>query len=158
MTSAARRPRDEAAAIARQVLWLQRNMSRGSRDDWAADLRTFIEKYDGTPTALVARVELIIETLPIPQQVDTAERFAYAHEGTVAGARALYHVRLWNQFFPMRQGHRGGWVLATYPEIARIEFTNKATHEGERAGHRRRFPGGCAPGENRRRMACARDC
>jgi tetratricopeptide (TPR) repeat protein len=92
MTSATRRPRDEAAAIARQAMWLQRNMSRGSWDGWAADLRMLIETYDGTPTALFARVELIIETLPIQQQVDEAERFAHAHEGTIAGARALYQA------------------------------------------------------------------
>ena len=92
MASATRRGRDEAAAIARQALSLQRNMSRGSREAWAANLRAFIEKYDGTPTALIAQVELIAEALPIPQQIDEAERFAHAHEGTVAGARVLYHV------------------------------------------------------------------
>ena len=34
-------------------------------------------------------------------------------------------MKLWNRFFPMRGGHWSGWELATYPVIARIEFTNR---------------------------------
>jgi hypothetical protein len=33
-------------------------------------------------------------------------------------------AKLWNRFFPMRPGSWGGWELATYPVISRIEFTN----------------------------------
>ncbi len=40
-----------------------------------------------------------------------------------AGA-AVTIMKLWNRFFPMRQGHWGGWEFATYPVITRIDFTN----------------------------------
>jgi tetratricopeptide (TPR) repeat protein len=92
MTAANRRPRDEAADIARHVLRLQTNISQGSRDSWTAGLRAFIEKYDGTPAAVLAQVELMAEPPPIAQQIAASERFAREHEGTVAGARALYHA------------------------------------------------------------------
>jgi tetratricopeptide (TPR) repeat protein len=92
IAAANRRPLDEAAALARQLLRLQTNLSRGPREAWAAGLRALIEKYAGTPTALMAEVELIADTLPIVQRVEAAERFAREHEGTAAGARALYEV------------------------------------------------------------------
>jgi tetratricopeptide (TPR) repeat protein len=31
-------------------------------------------------------------------------------------------ARLWNEFFPMRAGHWGGWEFETYPVITQIEF------------------------------------
>jgi len=91
-TAANRRPRDEAANIERQALWLRLNISPYSRDAWATALRGLIGKYNGTPTALLAEVELMNETLPIAQRVEATERFAREHEGTVAGARALYEA------------------------------------------------------------------
>lgn len=33
-------------------------------------------------------------------------------------------LRLWNEFFPARPGHWGGWELETYPVITEIHFTN----------------------------------
>jgi tetratricopeptide (TPR) repeat protein len=86
-----RRSRAEAAEIERHFLQINRSNSRGKREDGSAKLQAFIAKYNGTPTALMAEVELI-EALPIPQRVEAAERFAHAHEGTVAGARALYQA------------------------------------------------------------------
>lgn len=35
-------------------------------------------------------------------------------------------LQLWNQFFPARQGHWGGWELTTYPQLTRIEFLDAA--------------------------------
>ena len=92
MTAASRRPRDEAANIERQVRWLQMSIAPHSRDAWATALRELIGKYDGTPAALLAEVELMTATLPIAQRVEMTERFAREHEGTVAGARALYEA------------------------------------------------------------------
>jgi tetratricopeptide (TPR) repeat protein len=92
VTAANRRPRNEAADIARYVLRLQTNISRGSRDSWTTGLRAFVKEYDGTPAAVLAEVELMADTLPIAQQIEASERFAREHEGTVAGARALYHA------------------------------------------------------------------
>ena len=65
MTAASRRPHDEGANIERQALWLQLDISPYSRDGWATALRAFIRKYDGTPAALLAEVELMNETLAI---------------------------------------------------------------------------------------------
>jgi hypothetical protein len=90
--AAGRRPRDEAAAIARQALALEMNWTGGSRDARVAQLRRFVEMYDGTPAALSAEVELIHETLTIAQQIDTAQQFAREHAGTVAAAQALHHA------------------------------------------------------------------
>jgi tetratricopeptide (TPR) repeat protein len=90
--AAERRPRDEAADIARQILQLEMNWTGGSRDERVAHLRRFAETYEGTPAALSAEVELIAESLPIARQVDAAEQFAREHPGTVAGARALHHA------------------------------------------------------------------
>jgi tetratricopeptide (TPR) repeat protein len=92
MMAADRRPRDEAAAIERQALWLQLNISPYTRDGWATLLRAFIRKYDGTPAARLAEVELMAETLPVAQRIEATERFAREHEGTVAGARAMYNA------------------------------------------------------------------
>ena len=92
MIVADRRPRDEAAAIERQALWLQLNISPYTRDRWATALGGFIRKYDGTPAARFAEVELMIETLPLAQRAEATERFGREHEGTVAGARALYEA------------------------------------------------------------------
>ena len=90
--AADRRPRDEAADIARQALTLEMNWTGGSRDARVAQLRRFVEMYDGTPAALGAQVELIADTLPIAQQIDAAQQFAREHAGTVAAARALHHA------------------------------------------------------------------
>jgi tetratricopeptide (TPR) repeat protein len=76
VTAANRRPRNEAADIARDVLRLQTNISQGSRDSWTTGLRAFIKKYDGTPAAVLAEVELMADTLPIAQQIEASERFA----------------------------------------------------------------------------------
>ena len=35
-------------------------------------------------------------------------------------------VSFWNEFFPTRPGHWGGWELETYPQITRIEFLDEA--------------------------------
>ena len=35
-------------------------------------------------------------------------------------------VAFWNTFFPSRAGHWGGWELATYPQVSRIEFLDEA--------------------------------
>jgi tetratricopeptide (TPR) repeat protein len=91
--SASRRPREEAADIARQVLWLQTNLApRGGRDTWAANLRTFAATYEGTAAARFAEVELLMATLPLAQKVEVLERYARDHDGTLAGARALYEA------------------------------------------------------------------
>ena len=90
-TAADRRPRDEAADIVRQVLWLERNI-RSSRDSWTEGLRMFVRRRQALPAAALAEVELMADTLPIAQQIDASEQFAREHEATVAGARALYHA------------------------------------------------------------------
>jgi hypothetical protein len=93
LAAASRRPREEAAAIARQVLWVQANIApRYSRDMWAARLRAFVATYDGTATARFAEVELLMETLPGAQKAEVLGRYAREHEGTLAGARALYEA------------------------------------------------------------------
>jgi hypothetical protein len=35
-------------------------------------------------------------------------------------------LKFWNQFFPGRQGHWGGWELDTYPRVTKIEFLDAA--------------------------------
>jgi tetratricopeptide (TPR) repeat protein len=93
LAAASRRPREEAAAIVRQVLWVQANIApRYSRDIWAASLRGFVATYDGTATARFAEVELLMESLPGAQKAAVLERYAREHEGTLAGARALYEA------------------------------------------------------------------
>lgn len=32
----------------------------------------------------------------------------------------------WNEFFPMRAGHWGGWELETYPTLTDVEFFDDA--------------------------------
>lgn len=49
-----RRPREEAAAIARLLLQLRASMAMLSREAWTTALREFVKKYAGTTTALVA--------------------------------------------------------------------------------------------------------
>jgi len=39
---------------------------------------------------------------------------------------SLDMVGLWNEFFPSRPGHWGGWVFETYPIITLVEFTDPA--------------------------------
>src|SRR5204862_5567737 len=84
MAAASRRPREEAAAIARQVLWVRTNTAPGgSRDRWATNLRAFVATYDGTAAARFAEVELLMATLPLAQKVEAFKRYAREHEGTI---------------------------------------------------------------------------
>lgn len=92
MAAAVRRPRDEAAEIVREILWLQATRSRRTTADWAEQLRAFVASYAGTPAALDAEVELMERTLTVVQRVEEGERFAREHPGTVAGARALFQA------------------------------------------------------------------
>jgi len=39
---------------------------------------------------------------------------------------SLAIIGVWNEFFPTRPGHWGGWELETYPQITRIEFIDEA--------------------------------
>jgi hypothetical protein len=93
MAAARRRPREEAADIARQVLWVQTNLApRGSRETWAENLRAFVATYDGTAAARFAEVEVLMASLPLAQKVEAFERYAREHDGTLAGARALFEA------------------------------------------------------------------
>jgi hypothetical protein len=93
LAAASRRPREEAAGIVRQALWIQMNIApRYERDAWAAHLRTLVATYDGTAAARFAEVELLIESLARAQKVEVLERYAREHEGTLAGARALFEA------------------------------------------------------------------
>src|SRR5262249_24565749 len=40
-------------------------------------------------------------------------------------------LQFWNQFFPARGGHWGGWVLETYPIIDEVAFTDAAHTRAE---------------------------
>jgi tetratricopeptide (TPR) repeat protein len=82
-------PREEAARAERVFLTIEGQFSR-DRNAWAAGLARFVEHYRGTETALMAEVDLIGSRGVSQQMLDALDRFAEAHPGTSAAAKAVY--------------------------------------------------------------------
>jgi len=90
---------------------------------------TIVQRFPGLPNVLQLRasdislLERIVTSLGgtkrrAPQQImETPNQ-------PVGDSKRI--VDFWNQFFPARPGHWGGWVLETYPVITRIEFLDAA--------------------------------
>jgi tetratricopeptide (TPR) repeat protein len=105
-TRAAGFPAEELAKFERAMASVDSDLS-ASRD-WRARIAALVEKFDGTETALLSRVDLITDRVS-PQALAALDDFVAAHPGTTAAAKAL---------------HTKGFHLA-----------NNFSILGERAGH-----------------------
>jgi tetratricopeptide (TPR) repeat protein len=85
----ARLPREEAARAERRLLLLDRQPSLAKRPEFADQLRTFVQQYAGTQTALLTEIDVIEFGLPIRQRLEALDRFVRDHPGTIAAAKAL---------------------------------------------------------------------
>lgn len=106
MSRAAARPREEAAYATYTLLELERTLNRHARQaapegsepafiDIAAQLGPFIRDYAGASAAVLAELDLFLEnpgSLQNPGSAATLERYARDYPGTVAGAKALFHL------------------------------------------------------------------
>jgi tetratricopeptide (TPR) repeat protein len=100
-----RLPKEEAARAERQLLLLDRQPSLAKRPAFADQLRTFVQQYAGTDTALLTEIDVMVFGLPIRGRLDALDKFVYDHPGTIAAAKAL---------------HQKGFQLGSgnvYPEI-----------------------------------------
>jgi hypothetical protein len=88
-------PREQAAAVALQLIPHEGGTMLWSEFDPSAQLRRFVEEYSGTEAAQLAEIELLLlERNPgqpqRTQRIGQLEGFVRRHPGSVAAARALY--------------------------------------------------------------------
>ena len=124
----ARLPREEAARAERRLLLIDRQPSVAKRPPFADQLRTFVQQYAGTQTALLTEIDVMAFGLPIRQRLDALDGFVRDHPGTIAAAKAL---------------HQKGFQLASgnvYPEIEPrgADPTARFFQPGNRQGARKR--------------------
>ncbi len=85
-------PREDAARVAYEMLsidqWLERPQAS---QKWPERLTQFVRDYDGTETALLAQVDLLmLEPRQMLKQIADLDQFAKDHPGTTAAAKALF--------------------------------------------------------------------
>lgn len=88
-------PREEAARTERQLLLIDRRalmVPPDKRPQFADQLKTFVQRYAGTTTALLTEVDAIELGLPIRERLEALDAFVRQHPGTIAAAKAL-HVK-----------------------------------------------------------------
>jgi tetratricopeptide (TPR) repeat protein len=98
--------KEDAAKFERAMASVESELS-ASRD-WRARIAALVEKFDGTETALLSRVDLITERVS-PQALAALDEFVAAHPGTAAAAKALhtkgFHLALNSFSLGERPGH-----------------------------------------------------
>jgi tetratricopeptide (TPR) repeat protein len=91
----------------------------------SARTMSFVQRYTSAPDVLTLTTDEIQTIARICYTIGGLERrvprgvMAVPNQPT-GDATAI--VDVWNTLFPMRPGHWGGWVIATYPIVTRIEF------------------------------------
>ena len=101
-------PREEAARTERQLLLIDRRPYMAppdKRPQFADQLKTFVQQYAGTTTALLTEVDAIEFGLPIRERLQALDEFIRRHPGTVAAAKALH-----NKGFQLSSGN-------VYPDV-----------------------------------------
>ncbi len=89
-----RLPREEAAHALRWLLFLDgyaHPLKSASDYRYPQDLAAFTKQYEGTETAALAEVDVILQGRTSFEQLEALERFARAHPRTIAGAKALFN-------------------------------------------------------------------
>ena len=82
--------REDAARVARQLLLLDRPSQTVKQPPFVDLLRSFVQQYSGTETALLTEVDVIALEHPIGARLQALDEFIRAHPGTLAAAKALY--------------------------------------------------------------------
>jgi tetratricopeptide (TPR) repeat protein len=82
-------PRETAASAALQILNSDTDVAKAD-GGYASALRSFVQEYSGTEAALLAEVQVIDRHGDQARKIEALEKFAREHDGTVAGAKALY--------------------------------------------------------------------
>jgi hypothetical protein len=83
-------PREDAARVARQLLLIDRPSLNVRRPAFVDELRSFVQQYSGTETALLTEIDVIAFGLPIRTRLEGLDEFIRTHPGTRAAAKALH--------------------------------------------------------------------
>ncbi len=91
-TRMAQLPREDAARLAREILFLDQWLEGPQASQtWPERLTQFVRDYDGTEAALLTQVDLLMsDPGQILKQIGDLDQFARDHPGTNAAAKALF--------------------------------------------------------------------
>lgn len=84
-------PREDAARLARELLFIDASLDRNRSQNWQERLAQFARDYGGTDAALLTQVDLLLsDPRQLLKRIDALDQFAKTHPGTNAGAKALF--------------------------------------------------------------------